>query len=244
MQISIRKTYLLVGALLLILCASVSSGMASEQPQSDTADDTMLMFVGEADPVVTVASLNPEDPTTAPAIVNVVSREEILRRGYRTLAELLADQPGFFVAAGARGSVPYLRGLRDSILFLYYGVPMTTDVTKSFTGVQVLHGLNFDLRKGEVLVETSVEVQDERVPRIGLSGSVVDGEQSSAATDGADRADGDARRGTAREPRAVGGHLGRGLDSVDDSRQAERFTLKVHGVGEAVGVHDEHILRF
>jgi ribose transport system ATP-binding protein len=26
-----------------------------------------------------------------------------------------------------------------------------TDVTKSFTGVQVLHGLNFDLRKGEVL---------------------------------------------------------------------------------------------
>jgi outer membrane cobalamin receptor len=132
MQISIRKTYLLVGALLLILCASVSSGMASEQPQSDTADDTMLMFVGEADPVVTVASLNPEDPTTAPAIVNVVSREEILRRGYRTLAELLADQPGFFVAAGARGSVPYLRGLRDSILFLYDGVPMTTDVTKSF----------------------------------------------------------------------------------------------------------------
>ena len=89
MQISIRKTYLLVGALLLILCASVSSGMASEQPQSDSADDTMLMFVGEADPVVTVASLNPEDPTTAPAIVNVVSREEILRRGYRTLAELL-----------------------------------------------------------------------------------------------------------------------------------------------------------
>lgn len=90
------------------------------------------MFVGEAEPVVTVASRTPEAPTTAPAMVTVISREEIVQRGYRTLAELLADQPGFFIASGGRGSVPHLRGLRDSVLFLYDGVPMTTDVTKSF----------------------------------------------------------------------------------------------------------------
>ncbi len=131
MQIGAYKIYPLVG-IMLLLFGCFSSAMASEQPQTVSADDTMLMFVGEAEPVVTVASLYPEAPTIAPAIVTVVSREEILRRGYRTLAELLADQPGFFVAAGGRGSVPYLRGLRDSVLFLYDGVPMTTDVTKSF----------------------------------------------------------------------------------------------------------------
>ncbi|PLX78829.1 MAG: hypothetical protein C0614_08300 [Desulfuromonas sp.] len=104
----------------------------NSEPLSDPADDTMLMFVGETEPVVTVASLSPEAATTAPAIATVITREEIDRAGYRTLGELLANQPGFFVAEGGRGSVPYLRGLRDSVLFLYDGVPMTTDVTKSF----------------------------------------------------------------------------------------------------------------
>jgi len=95
-----------------------------------STDDTMLMFVGEIEPVTTVASRRPESPTTAPAIVVVVGREEIKKNGYRTLAELLADQPGFFLKTSGRGTVPYLRGLRDSILFLYDGVPMTTGVNK------------------------------------------------------------------------------------------------------------------
>ncbi|MCX5875948.1 MAG: TonB-dependent receptor plug domain-containing protein [Deltaproteobacteria bacterium] len=98
----------------------------------DPMAETMLMFVGETAPVVTVASRHPESPTTAPAMVTVVSRDTIERNGWRTLGELLTDQPGIFIATGGRGSVPYLRGMRDSILFLYDGVPMTTDVTKSF----------------------------------------------------------------------------------------------------------------
>ncbi len=98
----------------------------------DSAEETMLMFVGESESVVTVASRHPESPTTAPAIVTVVGREEIELHGYRTLAELLNDQIGFYMAAGGRGTVPYLRGLRDSILFLYDGVPLATEVTKNF----------------------------------------------------------------------------------------------------------------
>jgi outer membrane cobalamin receptor len=92
----------------------------------------MLMFVGEARPTTTVASRSPESPVTAPALVTIVDRALIERNGYRTLADLLADQPGFYMAPGGRGTVPYLRGLRDAVLFLYDGVPMTTDVTKSF----------------------------------------------------------------------------------------------------------------
>lgn len=111
---------------------SVAAVPSSALTGDDPLTETMLMFVGESAPMVTVASRHPESPTTAPAMVSVVSRETIEHNGWRTLAELLADQPGFFIASGGRGSVPYLRGMRDSILFLYDGVPMTTDVTKSF----------------------------------------------------------------------------------------------------------------
>lgn len=104
---------------------------AAEPPEASPVDETMLMFVGEALPVVTVASRQPESPDAAPAMVTVVGREEIEAHGYQTLAELLAMQPGFFIADRGRGSAPYLRGLPDAVLFLYDGVPITTDVTKS-----------------------------------------------------------------------------------------------------------------
>ena len=101
-------------------------------PAAAAPEETLLMFVGETAPVVTVASHSPETATNAPAMVTVVSREQIEANGYHTLAQLLADQSGFYIASGGRGSVPYLRGVRDSVLFLYDGVPLTTDVTKSF----------------------------------------------------------------------------------------------------------------
>lgn len=114
--------------LLLLLCSPLSVAQAS-----DSFEDTMLMFVGEEESVVTAASRFPESPLTAPAMVALVEREEIQRRGYRTLGELIADQPGFFVVNAGRGSVVFLRGLRDAVLFLYDGVPLTTDITKSFS---------------------------------------------------------------------------------------------------------------
>lgn len=120
---------ILLGAFLL---PGLSSAWGADEPElAELQEDTMLMFVGEALPVVTVASRQPEAPDAAPAMVTVVGRDEIERRGYQTLAELLAQQPGFFMAARGRGTASYLRGLPDSVLFLYDGVPITTDVTKS-----------------------------------------------------------------------------------------------------------------
>ena len=116
----------------LVLLAFLFVCPAAAQESPAVGEETMLMFVGEEKPVTTVASRRPEAPTTAPAMVTVVGREEILGGGYRTLSELLQWQAGFFMAPGGRGTAPYLRGQRDGILFLYDGVPMTTDVTKSF----------------------------------------------------------------------------------------------------------------
>lgn len=99
--------------------------------ESEPEQETMLMFVGEELPVTTVASRLPEAPSAAPAMVTVIGREEIERRGYQTLADLLAQQSGFYMAPRGRGTASYLRGLPDSILFLYDGVPITTDVTKN-----------------------------------------------------------------------------------------------------------------
>jgi outer membrane cobalamin receptor len=108
----------------------VSVALAGEATQ--TEDETMLMFVGEELSVVTVASRHPESPLAAPAVVSVVNRSDMERRGFQTLGELLAREPGFYVAQRAGGSVPYLRGIPDGVLFLYDGVPVTSDVTKNF----------------------------------------------------------------------------------------------------------------
>jgi len=120
----------------LFLCAwLVVAGLGLPVPDAVartlTVDETMLMFVGEPLAVVTAASRHPESPASAPAVVNIVERKEISKRGYQTLAELLADQPGFFMAPGPEGTVPYLRGIPDGLLILYDGVPLTMEVAKN-----------------------------------------------------------------------------------------------------------------
>lgn len=128
-SVPLRRLFVLIATPVFFFCfAVVVFGKTVDE-------ETMLMFVGESKPVVTVASRYPESPTTAPAIVTVIGRDKIERYGYRTLAELLASQPGFYLSASGRGTVPYLRGQRDSVLFLFDGVPITTDVTKSFAAL-------------------------------------------------------------------------------------------------------------
>ncbi len=92
---------------------------------ADTVDNTLLMFVGEDLSVVTVASRYPESPSAAPAIVTVVDKKRMETYGYHTLGELLSFEAGFhMVQRASSGSVPYLRGIPDGILFFYDGVPM------------------------------------------------------------------------------------------------------------------------
>ncbi len=121
MRIRLRSIIMVV----LIFCCTAPA------PAAAAPDDTLLMFVGEDLSVVTAASRKPESPSSAPAVVDVVTRETIVNRGYRTLGELLSLESGFYISKGARGSVPYLRGLPESILFLYNGIPLPSGGTKN-----------------------------------------------------------------------------------------------------------------
>jgi len=95
-------------------------------------DDTMLMFVGEDLETVTVASRTPESPSTAPAVVSVVDHNDIVNYGYKTLAEVLSAQPGFYISDQGTGSMPYVRGISNGILVLYDGVPVPTGGVRNY----------------------------------------------------------------------------------------------------------------
>jgi len=94
-------------------------------------EKTMLFFVGEELSVLTLASKKAETIVNAPAVATVINSGEIERRGVRTLAELLETEPGFYMNYRASGTVPYLRGVQDGVLFLYDGVPLTTNATRN-----------------------------------------------------------------------------------------------------------------
>ena len=90
-----------------------------------------IFFVGEDVRVLTIASRRPEAPDKAPAIAEVITADELRARGVRTLGEALSYVPGFYVGIREWGSMPFLRGVPNGILFLYDGVPLTSDSTKS-----------------------------------------------------------------------------------------------------------------
>lgn len=94
-------------------------------------DDTMLMFVGEDLDTLSIASRREESAWQAPAVAQVVVRKELEESGVRTLSQSLKMIPGFYMAKKEWGTQPYLRGIPDSVLFLYDTIPMTSDITKS-----------------------------------------------------------------------------------------------------------------
>jgi len=98
-----------------------------------------LFFVGEDVRVLTIASRRPETPAEAPAVATVITAQELRQRGIRTLGEALSYVPGFYLAPKEWGTVPYLRGIPNGVLFLYDGVPLTSDSTKN------LHPLDEEL---------------------------------------------------------------------------------------------------
>jgi len=90
-----------------------------------------LFFVGEDIRILTIASRRPELPEKAPAVGTVITAQELQERGIRTLGEALSMIPGFYIAYKEWGAKPYLRGIPEGILFLYDGVPLTSDSTKA-----------------------------------------------------------------------------------------------------------------
>lgn len=98
-------------------------------------DDTDLMFVGEDLKVITIASGREEGAWTAPAVANVVTRDEILDRGGATLADVLISEPGFQVYDSETGYNVYLRGISDSVLFLTEAVPSGSKLNKNYNSI-------------------------------------------------------------------------------------------------------------
>lgn len=95
------------------------------------AIDTSLLFVGEDLSVLTIASRRAETAEKAPAVAQVITEKELERKGVRTLAEAISMLPGFYMSRKEWGTQPYLRGVSNSILFLYDSVPLTSDNTKT-----------------------------------------------------------------------------------------------------------------
>jgi outer membrane receptor protein involved in Fe transport len=95
------------------------------------AIDTSLLFVGEDLSVLTIASRRAEPVEQAPAVAQVITKEDLERNGVRTLGEALSMLPGFYMSSREWGTQPYLRGVSNSILFLYDSVPLTSDNTKT-----------------------------------------------------------------------------------------------------------------
>jgi len=118
--------------------------MAVTAAGGGSAADTSLLFVGEDLSVLTIASRRAETPEQAPAVAHVITREQMEQSGFRTLGEALSSLPGFHISRREWGSQPSLRGVADSVLFLYDSVPLTSDSTKS------IHPLDEELSLGGV----------------------------------------------------------------------------------------------
>ena len=102
-------------------------------------EETLLMFVGEETKVLGIASRREQSAWQAPAIARVITQDELRAQGTQTLSQALERIPGFFRAPKEWGTQPYLRGIPDSILFLYDTVPLGSSVTKS------IHPIDYDL---------------------------------------------------------------------------------------------------
>ncbi|HOP48311.1 MAG TPA: TonB-dependent receptor [Desulfobacteraceae bacterium] len=107
-------------------------------------EDTLLMFVGENIEVLSIASRRQESASQAPAVAQVITRRDFQEMGAGTLGQSLEIAPGFYMAKKDGGTKPYLRGIPDSVLFLYDTVPTGSDVTK------FLHPLDNELSLASV----------------------------------------------------------------------------------------------
>ncbi|MBN1832516.1 MAG: TonB-dependent receptor plug domain-containing protein [Deltaproteobacteria bacterium] len=121
-----------------ILLCVFTTLWADEEPQP-VPEETMLMFVGEETKVLSIASRREQSAWQAPAIARVLNRNELRDRGAFTLSNALKNIPGFYAAQKEWGTQPYLRGIPNSVLFLYDTVPVGSEMTK------FIHQLDHDL---------------------------------------------------------------------------------------------------
>ena len=132
-----KMVYLAALALLAFSMSGAAPAVSEELCPGQ--NDTMLMFVGEDLEVLSIASRRCQSAWQAPAVAHVITREEIEAKGIQTVSHALEMEPGFYMARRESGAQPYLRGIADSVLFLYDTVPTGSDISKS------IHPLDHEL---------------------------------------------------------------------------------------------------
>ncbi len=124
---------------MLIMILDQNPAVAQERTGVSGGDGTMLLFVGEDIELLSIASRREESASQAPAVTEVVTREEFRDQGALTLSHILEITPGFYMAQKEWGTQPYLRGIPNSTLFLYDTVPLGSEMSKS------LHPIDHEL---------------------------------------------------------------------------------------------------
>ena len=130
-NIIIKKPVIKVLLTFVLIAGTVFPWTGRGTAWASDPEDTMLMFVGEELDVLSIASRREESAQQAPAVAVVITKEVIEENGMFTLGQALSQVPGFYMAQKEWGTRPYLRGIPDSVLFLYDTVPMLSDMTKS-----------------------------------------------------------------------------------------------------------------
>ncbi len=122
MDIRIPMLYLIKFCVIIVLIFLVPS-INIISAQADTTD-TILMFVGEDQDIMSIASGREEGAWQAPAVAFVIDRDDIIKKHYSTLNEAIDSVPGFHVIETDSGIHSYLRGIPDSFLYLYDTAPV------------------------------------------------------------------------------------------------------------------------
>ncbi len=103
------------------ICGILSLAIANAD---ETATETLLMFVGEDQNILTIASGREESAWQAPAVAVVIEQNDFRQKQYTTLTEAIGTVAGFHIVESASKIHTYLRGIPESSLYLYDTVPM------------------------------------------------------------------------------------------------------------------------